>query len=361
MSHSLLMTPDPYSGKAPAPSAEPAANRRVDFSRRGTGRPTMAAVAALAGVSLKTVSRVVNGETPVNPDTAQRVNAASEALGYRRNDAASALARAQPQAGIGLIIEDISDSFYSNLTRGVEEVARAHGHLVLLSSSEENSERERDTTLALAARGVAGMIVVPHSDDHRYLARQINAGLHVVFVDRPPAQLTADCVLSDNIQGARHAVHHLLAQGHQRVGFIGNDSSVYTSTRRLRGYRTAHADADIPVDDQLIVLGPRTETEAGEAVQRLLTTANPPTALFTQNNVLTMGAWRAVRNNQPQTALVGFDDFALADVLDPPVTVVAQDPTGLGRRAAELLFSRISGQPGPARRIVIPTRLIIRN
>ncbi len=205
MSHSLLMTPDPYSGKATAPSAEPAANRRVDFSRRGTGRPTMAAVAALAGVSLKTVSRVVNGETPVNPDTAQRVNAASEALGYRRNDAASALARAQPQAGIGLIIEDISDSFYSNLTRGVEEVARAHGHLVLLSSSEENSERERDTTLALAARGVAGMIVVPHSDDHRYLARQINAGLHVVFVDRPPAQLTADCVLSDNIQGARHA------------------------------------------------------------------------------------------------------------------------------------------------------------
>jgi len=90
MSHSLLMTPDPYSGKATAPSAEPAANRRVDFSRRGTGRPTMAAVAALAGVSLKTVSRVVNGETPVNPDTAQRVNAASEALGYRRNDAASA-------------------------------------------------------------------------------------------------------------------------------------------------------------------------------------------------------------------------------------------------------------------------------
>jgi len=335
--------------------------RRVDFSRRVTGRPTMAAVAELAGVSLKTVSRVINADAAVQPATAERVRAASQALGYRRNSAASALARAQPQAGIGLIIEDVADPFYSLLTRGVEDVARAHGHLVILSSSEENSERERSATLALAARGVAGMIVVPHSDDHRYLADEINAGLIVVFVDRPPARLESDCVLSDNEEGARQAVQHLLDGGHRRIGFIGNDNSVYTSSVRLRGYRQAHAKASVPVDDQLIMLGPRTEAQAGTAVQILLDHPDPPTALFTQNNVLTLGAWRALRQARTQTELVGFDDFATADVLDPPVTVVAQDPTGLGRRAAELLFSRLAGHSAPARRIVLPTRLIVRN
>lgn len=353
------MTPDPFSGDDGRTIAAPP-GRRVDFSRRVTGRPTMAAVATLAGVSMKTVSRVVNGETAISSDTAQRVLAACQTLGYRRNDAASALARAQPQAGIGLIIEDVSDAFYSGLIRGVEEVARTNGYVIMLSSSEENSDQERSATLALA-RGVAGMIVVPHSDDHRYLAGPINAGLRVVFVDRPPARLVADCVLSDNIQGARGAVRHLVDQGHRRIGFIGNDPSVYTSTRRLRGYRTAHADAGLSVDDQLVVLGPHTEHQAGEAAQVLLGLAEPPTALFTQNNVLTMGAWRAVRHRRPPLALVGFDDFALADVLDPPVTVVAQDPTGLGRRAAQLLLSRLAGQTGPARRIVVPTRLIVRN
>lgn len=321
----------------------------------------MAAVAAEVGVSLKTVSRVVNGEAAVHPETAERVRAAAVSLGFRHNDAASSPARASTQAGIGLVIEDVFDPFYSRLTRGVEEIARTYGHLVLLSSSEENAERERIATLALAARGVAGMIVVPHSNDHRYLAGEIDAGLSVVFVDRPPAKLTADCVLSDNVAGARSGVAHLLGHRHRRIAFVGNEIGVYTSSRRLQGYRRAHEQAGLDVDDRLVVLGPRTEAESTAAVHRLLSSRRPPTAVFTQNNLLTMGAFRAVRSSARPVELVGFDDFSMADVLDPPVTVVAQDPVAMGRRAARLLFARLEGQTGPARRVVVPTRLIVRD
>ena len=334
--------------------------RRVNFDRRRTGLPTMAAVAERAGVSLKTVSRVINGEVGVSTDTADRVRAAAVALGFRRNDAASWLARARPQSVIGLVIEDVTDPFYARLTRGVEEIARAAGYLVLLSSSEENADRERASTLALAARGVAGMIVVPHSADHRYLSAELQAGLSVVFVDRPPARIKADCVLSDNADGARAGVHHLLEAGHRRVAFIGNDSSVYTSAQRLLGYRRALRQHGIPVDPDLVVLGPRTENEAAAAVAQLRNHSNPPTAVFTQNNLLTLGAWRALRADQIGWALVGFDDFSAADLLDPPVTVVAQDPLALGRRAAQLLFGRLDGHTGSARRVVIPTRLVVR-
>jgi LacI family transcriptional regulator len=335
-------------------------SRRVNFDRRGTGLPTMAGVAAEAGVSLKTVSRVINGEPTVRPATADRVRAVAAAMGFRRNDAASWLARARPQAVIGLVIEDVTDPFYAKLTRGVEQIARAKEHLVLLSSSDENSDRERASTLALAARGVAGMIVVPHSADHSYLTGELHAGLAVVFVDRPPARIKADCVLSDNLEGARLGVRHLLDAGHRRVAFIGNEGAVYTSTQRLRGFRQAHRELDVEVQTELVVLGPRTEDEAGEAVRRLLDLADPPTAVFSQNNLLTLGAWRAMKTAGQVLGLVGFDDFSTADLLDPPVTVVAQDPESLGRRAAELLFARLDGHTGPARRVVIPTDLVVR-
>ena len=320
----------------------------------------MSDVAALAGVSLKTVSRVVNREGTVQEGTADRVRAAVDALGFRRNDAASTLARAAPQALIGIVIEDVSDPFYSRLAGGIEQVARQHGHLILLVSSQEDSGLERSATLALADRGVAGMIVVPHSKDHRYLEPEIRSGLHVVFVDRPPRLLTADAVLSDNVDGARSGVAHLIGLGHTRIAFVGNDSGVYTSSRRLHGYRLAHGDAGLTVDERLVVRGPSTVGEALAATQELLDSHEPPTAIFTQNNLLTMGAWRALRLRPASVDLVGYDDFAMADVLDPPITVVAQDPVGLGRESATLLFARLAGLREPARRVVVPTRLVVR-
>jgi LacI family transcriptional regulator len=324
-------------------------------------RPTMADVAAQAGVSLKTVSRVVNGEPRVAQATAAAVASAVRELGFRTNHAAASLARGQAVATIGLIIGAVDDPFYARLTSGVEQVARARQHAVLVSSSEEDPALERDITLGLAARQVDGLIVVPCSADQGYLAGAIAAGLAVVFVDRPPRGLAADCVLSDNEDGARAGTAHLLERGHRRIAFVGNETAVYTSAERLAGFRAAHRTAGVPVDDSLIVLGPRSTGDAESATRTLLARTDPPQAIFAQNNLITMGVWRALHSHPRPTDLVGFDDFALADVLQPPVNVVAQHPVELGRQAATLLFERLAEHDQPSRRVVLPTHLVTRS
>ena len=257
-------------------------------------RPTMADVAAHAGVSLKTVSRVINREPRVATATAAAVTSAVRELGFRSNHAAASLARGRGLASIGLVIGAVDDPFYARLTSGVEQVARERQHGVLVSSSEDEPAFERDITLALAARQVDGLIVVPSSSDQSYLAADIAAGLAVVFVDRPPQGLAADCVLSDNEAGARDGTAHLLARGHRRIAFIGNDLTVYTSAERLAGFGAAHRAAGVAVDDALVVLGPRTTNDAEAATRRLLAADQPLQAIFAQNNVMTMGVWRAL-------------------------------------------------------------------
>ncbi|WP_432842702.1 LacI family DNA-binding transcriptional regulator [Dactylosporangium sp. CA-092794] len=336
-------------------SKSPAGN-----SRPRTGRPTMAEVAVAAGVSPKTVSRVINGEPGVVGATAERVERAIAQLGYRHNHAAASLARGRAQDSIGLVIEGIAGRFYAQLASGVEQVARAHGQQLLIASSEEDPARERDTILALAGRQVGGIIVVPRSDDHRYLRTELRSGLAVVFVDRPPRRIAADHVIVDNVAGAHDGVAHLLRQGHRRIAFVGNDLAVSTSADRLEGYRRAHRDAGLEPDPALVVVGPADVAATEEAVARLATLPDPATAVFTQNSRLTMGAWRAIKRIDRPVALVGFDDFDLADVIDPPVTVVAQDPVELGRRAMHLLLRRMQHPTARNQHEVLPTRLIVR-
>lgn len=203
-------------------------------------RPTMKDVAARAGVGLKTVSRVVNGEPGVTPDTERRVQEAIEALGFRRNDSARVLRKGRT-ATVGLVLEDLADPFYGPLNRAVEEVARTHGALLINGSSAEDPDRERELALALCARRVDGLIVIPAGDDHRYLEPEIRAGVATVFVDRPAGRIEADVVLSDSFGGARDGVAHLIAGGHRRIGFIGDHPRIHTATERLRGYRAAMA------------------------------------------------------------------------------------------------------------------------
>ena len=167
-------------------------------------------VATEAGVSLKTVSRVVNGEPGVTPLTEQRVREAIKTLGFRRNDSARLLRTGQA-ATVGLVMEDIGDPFYSTLLRGVENVARARGSLVLSGSSEADAGTEHELALALCARRVDGLIMIPTSDDHSYLLSEMRAGVPVVFADRPPGRIAADTVLSDNVGGSQKATAHLIA------------------------------------------------------------------------------------------------------------------------------------------------------
>jgi LacI family transcriptional regulator len=320
-------------------------------------------VAAVAGVSLATVSRVVNGREDVRPDLAERVRDAVEVLGYRRDLMASTLRRSDRlSATIGLIIEDVSNPFFSAVHRGVEDVARARGVLTFAGSSDEDPERERELAEAFGARGVDGLVIVPCSSDQGYLTREREAGTALVFADRPPRFIDADAVLTDNEGGARSAVEHLLAAGHRRIAFLGDRPSVFTAVERRRGYLEALAAAGIEEDPALVRLGLDDAEVAAAAVDELLGAWDPPTAVFAGQNLITMGAVRTLRERglERDVALVGFDDVSLADMVVPGITVVRQDPFELGARAAELLFARLDGFAGESQRMVLPTELVVR-
>ncbi|WP_030931020.1 LacI family DNA-binding transcriptional regulator [Streptomyces sp. NRRL S-646] len=322
-------------------------------------RPTMKDVAARAGVGLKTVSRVVNGEPGVTPETERRVQEAIDALGFRRNDSARVLRKGRT-ASIGLVLEDLADPFYGPLSRAVEEVARAHGALLINGSSAEDPDREQELALALCARRVDGLVIIPAGDDHRYLEPEIRAGVATVFVDRPAGKIDADVVLSDSYGGARDGVAHLIAHGHRRIGFIGDMPRIHTAAERLRGYRAAMEDAGIPVEDSWMSLGVTDPQRVRRAAEEMLLGPAPVTAVFAGNNRVTVTVVRVLAEQPRRVALVGFDDFELADLLQPGVTVVAQDAAALGRTAADRLFRQLDGALLTPERIELPTRLITR-
>jgi LacI family transcriptional regulator len=324
-------------------------------------RPTMRDVARHAGVSLKTVSRVVNGEEGVRPDTTEKVNDAISALGFRRNDIARVLRGGTRTHSLGLVIKDVANPFYSQIARGVEEIARANDLLVISGCSDEDPERERNLIRSLCERRVDGLLVVPSGNDHRYLISEINMGTPAVFIDRPPEEaLEADVVLIDNVGGARAAVAHLIEHGHRRIACLSDLPDIFTASERLRGYEEALREHGVPLERSLVRAGQHDVVGAEAAMAELLALGDPPTAVFTGNNRLTVGALRAIQAAGAGTALVGFDDLELADMLATPVSVVAHYPAEMGRRAAELLCRRMAGEELPPQREVLPTYLIAR-
>jgi LacI family transcriptional regulator len=319
-------------------------------------RPTMRDVARHCGVSVKTVSRVVNGEAGVRPVTAEKVHAAISALGFRRNDIARALRGGKRTRTLGLVIEDVANPFYSQIARGVEEIARARDLFVISGCSDEDPARERHLIRSLCERRVDGLLVVPSSGD---LTPDLDTDTAVVFMDRPPdAAAQADVVLTDNVGGARAAVAHLVAHGHRRIACLADLPRIFTARERLRGYEEALRSAGLPADG--VRAGLHDVAAAESAMAALLALRDPPTAVFTGNNRLTVGALRAIQAAGARTALVGFDDFELADMLATPVTVVAHSPAEMGRRAAALLCRRMDGEELAPQRVVLPTRLIAR-
>ena len=320
-------------------------------------------VAALAGVGLKTVSRVVNGEPGVSPGLEAKVRTAIEQLNYRRDANASMLRRLGGKTQtIGLVLEDVANPFSSALHRAIEDSARARNVLVFAGSCDEDPRRERELIGSFRDRRVDGIIVVPASHDHTYLYVEQQAGTALVFLDRPAGHLDADSVASNNLGGSVEAMDHLLAHGHRRIAFLGDLLSISTAEERLRGYTQALERAGIARDDELIRTGIRDPEAAADAVEALLALPDPPTALFTSQNLLTIGGIRALRSAglERRIALIGFDDVALADVLDPAISVVAQDPQALGRSAADLLFRRLDGDASPTVHQVVPVKLIAR-
>ncbi len=348
----------------PSPGDAPAQGRR----------PTMRDVAAMAGVSFKTVSRVVNDEPGVSPGVAARVRAAAAELGYRPNAAATALRRADGRtATFGVLLEDCGNPFFAAVLRGIERVARERGVAVFSSSTDLDLAREQDMSAAYAARQVDALIVAPTESAATHLRRAADEGVRVVLVDRPLSGLSAPVVLADNRAGARAGVEHLIAHGHTRIGYIGRDPSIFTSQERFAGFAEALVAAGIPLDPALVRRDGATRSSAHADIAALLDLASPPTALFTAQDIITMSAVGALQHRglQDRVALVGFDDFELADLLDPGVTVVAQDPHRMGEIAAEIALYgaahaagsvAASGEGLPARdeARIVPTRLIVR-
>src|SRR4051812_10873015 len=264
---------------------------------RASGRrPTMREVAAVAGVSLSTVSRAINDDPKVDPDLAAKVRDAVAMLGYRRDVTATTLRRADRlSASIGLVFDDVANPFHATVHRGIEDVARGRGVLAFAGSSDEDPGRELDLVQAFLSRRVDGLVIVPAGADHGYLARDRDAGVALVFVDRPPGYIDADVVLSDHAGGARAATAHLLAAGHRRIGHLGDRRRIHSAMERLRGHTEALASAGVPYDPAL----PRMELEdsamAPAATADPLALDDPPTAVFAAQNLITVGAVSALR------------------------------------------------------------------
>lgn len=322
-------------------------------------RPTVRDVAEVAGVSFKTVSRVINGEPNVRPETAQRVMAAVRQLGFRRNVIAADFARGTARNHIGLVIDDVSNPFWAKLTRAIEDVAVASGRRVIVASSDFEPEREHSIIDSLVAQRLGGLLIVPVGRDHSYLAREMELGTAIVFIDRPQGNLEADTITLDDYGGARAATEHLVAYGHRRIAVLAQSLRIYTMTERYRGYRDALTEAGIEFDPTLEAHA-ETAEEANAATLDLLAADPPPTAVFCANNRMSVGTVGALGEQRRYVAVVGFDDIELAGALAMPLTVVRADAAELGTAGAEMLIKRMDGWDDPPQKVVLPTALIER-
>jgi LacI family transcriptional regulator len=323
-------------------------------------RPTMVDVANLAGVSLKTVSRVVNNIPSVDPQLAERVLTAVRQLGFRRNDVAASLRSGSSTSMIGLIIGDITNPFYSGITAAVAAVARGFDAQVITASTEEEPQLERDLALDLCQRRVDGLIIVPSSGDQAYLRAEVDLGIPVVFVDRPPSGIVADTYLLDNRRGAETGVRQMISEGHERIAVVIDSLEIFTMRERLAGVRDALASAGRTLSDEWLSTAAHDPRAAAEIAGTMLDGNQPPTAFFCGNNRATIGVVEELWRRDVPARVVGFDDFDVAAFLPRGVSVIGYDTHRLGTRAAERLFARIDGYEGPAETELLPTELIER-
>jgi LacI family transcriptional regulator len=325
-------------------------------------RATIRDVAALAGVGTKTVSRVINDEANVSPQTRARVQRAVLALNFKPNQGAGALRRGDRKTlTLGLLVDAVDNPFSALINRAVETVAYRRDTAVLAASSDNDPDRERIMVDAFTRRRVDGLILNTVTEDQGYLQSEREQGTPLVFVDRPPNGLLADAVITNNYEAAVAATRHLISHGHRHIAHLGDEPVTSTVRGRRRGFSDAMAEAGL-ADRARDVTAVRCEQEAYAAVHGLLQLDHPPTALFSSHYLLTLGTIRALHDLRLQetVALIGFDDIVLADLVHPGITVMAQDPTRLGTLAAERLFARLDGDVSALQTVVVPAELIAR-
>ena len=322
---------------------------------------TIGDVAREAGVSAATVSRVLNGSATVSAERADRVREAAAALRYQPSGPAQALRR-QRTTLWAAIVADIENPFFTSMLRGVEDIAQRERHRLVLCNSDEDLDKEAAYIDVAIADRMAGVIIAVASTTKSSLDPLIDAGIPVVAVDRLPQNATIDSVLVDNRLGARHATEHLLDGGATRVACITGPARLSNAETRLAGYRDALDNRGIRYDKALVRRADFREEGGHRAACSLLDGPEPPDAIFVTNNLMTLGALRALRERScrvpDDVTLVGFDDAPWTSLVTPPLSVVAQPTAEIGRQAAELLASAGSGRP--ARHIVLAPTLVVR-
>ncbi|MCA1191955.1 LacI family DNA-binding transcriptional regulator [Saccharopolyspora sp. 6V] len=325
------------------------------------GDVTLYDVATAAGVSPKTVSRVINGAAGVSASTRDQVQAVIEELNYRPNFHARSLRVGRDEA-IGVVLESLSDPFFAEMASVIERCALERGHAVLVSSVGGDPDREHALVESLLQRQVSGLIMVPVSHDQSYL-RAVAGTTPVVFADRParPAAGLGTTVLGDDFGAAEAATRHLLHSGHTRIALIGDRPDVYTTGERIRGYRSAMESSRVGVDETLVKTGLSSAAEARSALDELLRSAAPPTAVLSSNARCSLGVVPALHaRGRTDIAFISFGDFPMADSLYPAVSVVDQSPEVVARTATEELFKQLDGTAGTGATLTLPLRLTAR-
>lgn len=339
--------------------------RRTSRSRNEQGNgelTTIKDVAAAAQVSAATVSRVLNHHPDVDPVLADRVRVAVERLAYRPSGVARNLRRRRTTV-LGMLVSDIRNPFFTDVVRGVEDIARGQGLSLILGNSDERLEKEAEYLELFLAERVAGVIVTPASEHGTDVGLLVSRGVPVVAVDRLPPAAGIDSAVVDNVGGARDATLHLISQGFSRVACIVGPLDRSTAVGRLEGYRAAVRDSAAGYPP-LVRQSDFTQKGGYDAALALLDSPHRPDALFVSNNLMTIGALAAIEEVglrvPDDIGIVGFDDMPWAALLRPPLTTVAQPTYQLGEAAARLLIRRIHGSEDPAQHVQLPVELIVR-
>jgi DNA-binding LacI/PurR family transcriptional regulator len=322
-------------------------------------------VAKKAGVSIATVSRVINNATNINHETRHRVQQAMKALDYRPSRIAKRL-RSKAVSGnlIGVMVPDISNPFYVDVLSGIEDFMLSHNYLMIMCNFSQDEQKEQLYLDALVGESVDGLIVAPaHERDEKIMALEKD-NIPFVCIDRGLKDGNADLVLVDNDKGAYEAVRFLLESGYKDIAYVSGQPKIPTSRQREQGYRKALEEYHVDFREELVKYGDSTMKSGMLFTHELLTQKIKPDALFTGNNLITLGALQTIAElglKIPEDiAIIGFDDMPWSATLNPPLTAVRQPAYEIGRRAAELLYQRICEPGRPNVKIVLETELMIR-
>jgi LacI family transcriptional regulator len=321
---------------------------------------TIKDVAQLSGVSISTVSRVINGYSNVNDETKEVVEKAIEELAFRPNSLAKGL-RSQKTKTLGLVVNNILNPIYSVMAQGIESTARKHGFQLFLCNSGADPDQEAEYLEALWNKRIDGLLISPTGSNKTLLNKYLKENIPVIQVDRKMDGLMADSVLTDNVQGASQVVKHLLDKGYRKIAIIVGMQTVTTGMDRMKGYFNALAEFGLSPESSYIKIGDFTEETGFKLMKELLSLPNSPDSVFVGNNLMARGAMLAIREAKLKIpnnlAFVMFDNPDWTQLHDPPLTVVEQPTYQLGVQAAELLFKRLNDP----RRINEPEVIMLEN